>query len=204
MMKLIINADDFGLSEIVNKEIEDALKHNWISSTTILANTEFYNDVIRVSNENPDKSFGVHLNLTEGPSLTNSKVFKEAGMIDNQGRFIRKNNFYMRVYDSVVKNAIEMEWDAQIYEILSHGIKISHLDGHHHCHTWHGFEEPLFNVMKKYGITKVRRTFRNPFESLYDGFVDGISKSLLLIGLNYSNDVKIKEIYKKPSRPLSK
>lgn len=196
MMKIIINADDFGLSEVVNKEIEDALKHNWISSTTILANTKFYDDVVRVAQEHPDKSFGVHLNLTEGPSLTQSEVLKNAGMIDEQGCFIRKHNFYMRVYDQKIKKAVELEWEAQIDRIISHDIRISHIDGHHHCHTWHGFEEPLLNVMKKYGIKKVRRTFRNPFEPVYDKVVDGFSAIMLRCGQNYSDNVRMNRIKK--------
>ena len=38
MIKLIINADDFGMSKIFNEKILDLLKKNFIKSTTVLVN----------------------------------------------------------------------------------------------------------------------------------------------------------------------
>lgn len=183
MIRIIINADDFGLSPIVNKEIENALKKDWISSTSIMANTKFMDEVVRVVNDFPNKSFGVHLNITEGESLTKNPVLKGAGMIDGDGCFVKARTFQSRIYDEKVQHAIETEWDAQVYEVLSKGIKVSHVDGHHHCHTWYGFAEPLTAVMKKYDIHRVRNSFNSPFAAAKERLVDSLSGFLYNCGM---------------------
>lgn len=164
MIKVVINADDLGVSPVVNYAIERALERNEISSTTIIANSAYMDDVIRIVNKyKGEKSFGVHLNITEGKSLTNSPVLKNAGMIDEYGNFVRRHNFESRIYDPLITDAVEREWDAQVNEVLSKGIEVSHLDGHHHCHTWYGYTPALVSIMKKYKIGKVRNTYLSPF-----------------------------------------
>jgi predicted glycoside hydrolase/deacetylase ChbG (UPF0249 family) len=177
-MKVIINADDFGKSIVVNNEIEKALKKDWISSTTIMSNTDYFDEVVRITKDYPEKSFGVHLNITEGRSLTKNKVLRNAGVIDKDGFFVKDNNFNSRLYNPEVIKAVTEEWTAQVEEVLSHDIRITHLDGHHHCHTWFGYNDSLIEVAKKFGINKVRRTYRYPVESVKERLLDFISRSL--------------------------
>jgi predicted glycoside hydrolase/deacetylase ChbG (UPF0249 family) len=178
MVKIIINADDLGISPIVNKEIEDSLDKGLISSSTILANCDYFNEVVRIAQSHPGNSFGVHLNITEGRSLTKNDTLRKAGIIDEDGFFIKEYNYNSRLYNPEVINAVTEEWSAQVEEILSHGICISHLDGHHHCHTWFGFNESLIEVAKKFRINKVRRTYRYPVESVKERVIDSISRGL--------------------------
>lgn len=180
MIRLIINADDLGVNPMVNKEIEQALHKNFISSSTILANSEYLDDVKRITDTFCDtKSFGVHLNITEGKSMTNNSFLRDAGFIDSNGYFIKENNFQSRLYEDNIILAVQQEWDAQVYEVLSKGIKISHVDGHHHCHTWYGYSKALKSVMEKYGITKVRNTYTSPYLSFKDKVMGGLSRRFL-------------------------
>lgn len=59
MVNVIINADDLGVSAIVNNCIEKALSDKLISSSTILANTSFCSTVQEIVNSHPDASFGL-------------------------------------------------------------------------------------------------------------------------------------------------
>ena len=71
-MRIIINADDCGLSEIVDKEIEYCIRHGLISSTTIMANMDDFEGARRLYDTYGNAvSFGWHMNLTEGEPLTN-------------------------------------------------------------------------------------------------------------------------------------
>ncbi|MBO7301461.1 MAG: ChbG/HpnK family deacetylase, partial [Bacteroidaceae bacterium] len=45
MIKIIINADDLGLSSKVNKAIGDALRKEVITSSTILANSNTWEEI---------------------------------------------------------------------------------------------------------------------------------------------------------------
>lgn len=197
MIKIIINADDLGKNPEVNRSIEEAFCHNHISSTTILANTVYWDVIKRIEDKYGDtKSFGVHLNITEGRSLTNSILLRKSGMIDDSGCFIREKNFESRLYDENLIDAIAQEWDAQVNEVLSKGIKISHVDGHHHCHAWYGYTVALCSVLKKYGIKKVRNTFLTPFSSAKEKMIKKVSEVMLRNHiLDTSRNIKMNRVY---------
>lgn len=194
MIKIIINADDLGMNPTVNDCIEDALQNDYISSATIMANSDYMNDVIRITKTFAEKkSFGAHLNITEGKSMTNSRILKEAGMIDSEGFFVKSKNFKSRLTDDKIIDEVEKEWDAQLYYLLSLGIPISHIDGHHHCHTWDGYSKPLTSIMKRYKINKVRNIIFTPFKSLKEKLIQGIARATFDLNLIYfSEKVKMR------------
>ena len=108
-MKVIINADDLGLSFKVNKAIETAIVEKRISSCTILANGLAFEDAVRISKQYPHISFGVHLNMIEFRPLTSAKIFEKYHLIDNQGDFIEEAVFVVKEYTTELKIAIYEE-----------------------------------------------------------------------------------------------
>ena len=163
MEKIIVNADDFGASPQVNDSVARGLAENKITSATILANSEFLDEVLDITHQYPNASFGVHLNLTAGKSLTQNPVFYDNGIMDEKGDFILKKAFRNVPNPSeALSKAIKEEWQAQISVIRELGIPISHIDGHHHCHTWNGLLPALRDVIKDNQIHKVRSTYRYP------------------------------------------
>ena len=78
-MKIIINADDYGLNSNVNKAIYLCFKKELISSTTMLANMPAFEEALNMSREiNITNNIGLHFNLVEGFPLTkrNKGMFK--------------------------------------------------------------------------------------------------------------------------------
>lgn len=163
MIKVIINADDLGLNPIVNKTIDEALCNHYISSSTILANSDYLDEVKNIVSKHPNASFGVHLNLTTGKSLTENPVFKKYGIMDENGCFIMKQSFKICPNaDSELKEAIKNEWMKQIDLLLQYGFRLSHVDGHHHCHTWYGLTDIFLEVMQYYHLTCARQRYVYP------------------------------------------
>ena len=162
MIKVIINADDLGLNDMVNEHIQSAIEENAISSTTILANAA-NPDVVKHIYENfkHKVSFGVHLNLTQGPSLTCSNVLLRYGIIDENGQFTRKI-LSTEVFDSSLMSAIENEWMAQIQRLKNIGIELSHIDGHHHVHGLIPLKNVLANVAQTNNVRRIRSRYRTP------------------------------------------
>ena len=76
-MKIIINADDLGYSINRNQAIFCLMEHNKITSASLMANSKEFLDAVKYINNFPDKSFGVHLTLTEFYSLTKPDIFYE-------------------------------------------------------------------------------------------------------------------------------
>lgn len=163
MIKVIINADDLGLNPIVNKTIDEALCNHYITSSTILANSEYLAEVKNIVLKHPNASFGVHLNITAGKSLTENPVFNKYGIMDENGCFILKQSFKVCPNaNSELKEAIKEEWMKQVDLLLHYGICLSHVDGHHHCHTWYGLTDIFLEVMQYYHLTCARQRYVYP------------------------------------------
>ena len=69
-MKLIVNADDLGLSKSVSDGIAFAYENKFITSTSLFANLEFTPYGIEIAKKFNFKDVGLHVNLTVGKSLS--------------------------------------------------------------------------------------------------------------------------------------
>lgn len=156
MKQILINADDFGINDIVTSEIERMIENDCVTSTTVMANGKCLNEVKRFAQLHPDVSFGVHLCLSEFDSVTKSEGLYKAGLTDKKGIFIHKAIFALNNYGDAVQKAIREELNAQIDIVGSLDFPISHADSHHHVHTIYPLKELFADVLHKRGITKVR------------------------------------------------
>jgi predicted glycoside hydrolase/deacetylase ChbG (UPF0249 family) len=151
-MRVIINADDLGISEPVNDAIFDLMRRRLITSATVMANGAAVESAARRLRELPHCSFGVHLNLTNFASLSRHPGFGEC--VDDAGIF-RGNIRRIRI-DGNVREAVVAEWKVQIERVLALGVPVSHLDSHHHVHTIPKLFGPLKQVQKYFGVRKIR------------------------------------------------
>ena len=156
MRKMIINADDLGISEQVNNEIEKGINLGVITSSSLIANAPAFEDGVQVAYKNPHISVGVHLNIIEFAPLTNREVFKKYGLVNDVGCFVEGAAFVIK-YNEELKNAVYEEWDAQITKIERTGLVPTHCDSHEHTHTITDLKEVLCRVLKAHNITRVRR-----------------------------------------------
>ncbi|MBU5436994.1 chitin disaccharide deacetylase [Tissierella sp. MSJ-40] len=147
MGNVIFNADDFGYSRAINMGIIDAHKHGILTSTTLMANTPGFEHAVELSKENPNLGIGVHLTLTHGrPLLEGHKtIVKEDGSFRNIA-------FYERTNFVVDPEEVYAEWDAQIQKVIKAGIVPTHLDSHHHAHTFGINREIVIELARKYNL----------------------------------------------------
>lgn len=169
MMKVIINADDLGISNSVNEAIEDAINKGLITSSTIMANADGYEKAIKIARSYPYISFGVHLTLDEFYPITRNPLFQEYGIVDNDFRFV-KGAIYKVKFDKKILSAIEEELDAQISKIKESGVAVSHLDSHHHIHTIPHLRDVIVRLMAKHNIHAVRGCHYTNMTRFLNGF----------------------------------
>ncbi len=152
--KIIINADDFGLTESCTKAIAAAFSENLISSTTACANGEYIKEAYLIAKDNgfSDK-VGVHLNVTEGTPLTEN--IKSDPFFCKDGKFHGRINRLAKPDKSSLDNLRE-ELFAQISRLKEIGFPISHADSHHHIHTDMFFIDTIAALLKEFGIKKIR------------------------------------------------
>lgn len=160
-MKIIVNADDCGISLEVNRKIEEYINRGLLSSTTIMSNMPFVADARRMYDLYKEKiSFGVHLNLSEGKPMANSQILLDNNLYVEEGNdimFNLNNKAYNGVYSKEIEDAIFRELSLQIENVLGHDIELSHIDSHHHVHTKPYMLRILSRLQKKYRFTKIRR-----------------------------------------------
>jgi predicted glycoside hydrolase/deacetylase ChbG (UPF0249 family) len=170
MKRLIVNADDFGLTEGVNRAIIECHQRGIVTSATLMANSAAFEDAIRLARENPKLSVGCHVTLMDGePLLARSQV---ASLLCDGREFYRTiAAFAPRALLGRFKGSeIEAEATAQFEKIQRAGITISHFDAHKHAHMFPSIAEPLLRAAETCGVPAVRNPFE-PAASAAFGFV---------------------------------
>ncbi len=134
VMRLIINADDFGMSKNINYEIIRLMSEKKISSSTLISNGPSIEGALEFASSNLEKgSFGLHLNFTEFFAYS-KKISSNLKYCDDNG-ILRSTNAIpgsLGIFDT--KSILE-EWTSQYESVLKRGVNISHIDSHHHFHT---------------------------------------------------------------------
>ncbi|MFM2294050.1 MAG: hypothetical protein RLZZ350_463 [Verrucomicrobiota bacterium] len=152
-MKIIVNADDLGLSQEINDAIFAHMTTGRVTSATVLANAAALDDAARRAKDFPRCSFGVHLNADEFRPLTASPAL--ARLLDAEGNFIGNRVREIPV-DGALRAAVFAEWSAQVERVRAAGFAISHFDSHHHIHTVPGLLPVLKALQKKFAVRRVR------------------------------------------------
>ena len=154
MNKIIVNADDFGLTESCSNAIVEAFKENLISSTTAIANGKYIEQAYQLARDNDfSDKIGIHINLTEGVPLT-ERIKKDSFFCEN-GMFHDRINRLQKPDKNQIEN-LKNEVTAQIERLLNLGFTLTHADSHHHIHTDIFFEDTIKDVLFSYGIKKIR------------------------------------------------
>ena len=80
MRRLIVNADDFGMSRSVNRGVIRAHAEGIVTSTTLLANGASFDDAVALAHAHPGIRVGVHLNVVEGRPLASLRRSSPRGV----------------------------------------------------------------------------------------------------------------------------
>lgn len=155
---IIVNSDDFGISNQVNKAIVWGYESGCISSTTMMASMPGFEDAVTKAHEYPflKNSIGLHMNLTQGVPL--SEEIKKCPRFCKDGRFSYQRQKPIFTLTSDEQKAIYQEISAQLGRLVCNNITPTHFDSHHHVHTEFGIINIYLAVAKEHGIRKVRLT----------------------------------------------
>jgi chitin disaccharide deacetylase len=146
-MKLIVNCDDFGYSKAVNYGIIEAYKNGVVTSTTLMAGMPGFNHALELLRENPGLGCGVHLTLSAyKPVLKTHKT-----IVNEKGEFYRKL-LECKDLNKIDLNEVYDEFCAQIEKVIKGGVSITHLDSHHHVHTFEFLKPVMDKITKKYNL----------------------------------------------------
>jgi predicted glycoside hydrolase/deacetylase ChbG (UPF0249 family) len=154
-IRIVVNADDLGISEAVNEAIFRCLENRRVTSATILSNGPFMAQAIKRVHRFPECSFGVHLNLTEFKPLSANSQVALSEILNEQGQF--NGNAIREIKIGIpILRAIYREWCEQIENVMRMSAQPSHLDAHHHVHTIPQMLPVLALLRRRYKINRIR------------------------------------------------
>lgn len=175
MIKLIVNADDFGLTRGVNEGILQAHQKGILTSATLMANGEAFEDAIARAKEAPGLGVGCHVVLVGGQAISPPDEIPTLAAPDGALPDSLPALMAQLTFRGVRSRDLEREIRAQILKIRRAGIEPTHLDTHKHAHVHPKVMAALGRVARELGILRVRK----PSECLRDSWraVPGTSRS---------------------------
>jgi len=153
--RLIVNADDFGIAEPVNRGIAEAHDRGIVTSASIMATGQSFEHAVALARERPNLGIGVHLVLTEQRPLAGAHV---PTLVGADGRFAPHTVELAgrQLSARISLRDVKVELDAQIRRVRAAGLAVTHLDGHQHVHVLPGVARVVAELAAAHGIAAVR------------------------------------------------
>ncbi len=159
-IRLIVNADDFGVSERVNEGIILAHRSGIVTAASLMAVGRAFDHAVQCCRRVPELDVGVHLTLVaEKPLLqgTSSLTGDDGRLPPSIGVFLRRC-----LAGSIRMADIQAELSAQIERVLDHGLPATHIDSHQHVHALPGMAQLALRLSDRYRIPFVRVPIEDP------------------------------------------
>ena len=156
--RLIVNADDFGLSPSVNEAVIRAHRDGILTTASLMVNEPGFDEAVQLAKRNPQLGIGLHLTILMGhaalppdniPDLVNGR-----GEFSNSPTGVGLRYFFQRG----LREQLRAEIHAQFKKFHATGLKLDHVNGHLHLHLHPTIFKILMEDSEKLGITHLRLT----------------------------------------------
>lgn len=206
MKKVIINADDFGLSIGVNRAVIKAWQNGVITGTSLMVTGSAFDEAVGLAMENPGLQVGLHLTLVQGRSVLANTGFPP--LVDSENLFSHDPIYAGLRYFFIrgLRKQLFSEIEAQILKFIGTGLPLSHIDGHLNIHMHPTVFDILCRLMPKYGIKSFRLTRERSLEELkvspvrrigklvdafiFNNLAQNSIKRLHQLGISHADEVK--------------
>ncbi len=154
--RVIVSADDFGLSPGVNAGIIDAHTHGILTNASLMVNGAAFAQAVELARRNPSLGVGLHLVLAQGRAACEHRQIP--GLVDAEGMF--RNNAvvvgFRYFFTPGLRAQLRLEIRAQLDKFRSTGLPLSHVDGHLNIHMHPTVLAILLDIAAEYGIRALR------------------------------------------------
>lgn len=160
--RLIVSADDFGLSEEINEAIEIAHRDGLLSTASLMVAGPASVDAIRRARNLPDLRVGLHLVTIEGDATLPPAAI--SAIADHHGAFgTDQLDLGLRYFFSpAARRALGREIEAQYRAFSYSGLSLDHANAHKHMHLHPTIGRLLIEKGLNYGLKYVRTPFEPP------------------------------------------
>lgn len=162
MRRLIVNGDDFGYTRGVNAGILRAFRDGVLTSTTLMANGDAFDDAVRLARAHPLLGVGCHLVLVgerplAPPGSIPTLLGRDGRLPSSPARLARR-----LALGRLRQADLETELRAQVGRICAAGIRPTHLDTHKHTHLYPRVMQAVARIAAEFGIPALRQPYESP------------------------------------------
>jgi hopanoid biosynthesis associated protein HpnK len=154
--RVILSADDFGLSEAVNEAVERAFRDGVLTAASLMVAAPAAADAVRRARANPGLRVGLHLVVIEGPAMLPPAEIPD--LVDAAGQFPSDQlrlgiNYYFRPR---VRRQLAAEIRAQFAAFAATGLALDHANSHKHMHLHPTVGRLMLRIGGEFGLRAVR------------------------------------------------
>jgi predicted glycoside hydrolase/deacetylase ChbG (UPF0249 family) len=178
--RLILNADDFGLTRGINRAIGELAAAGAITSATLMAAGPAFDDAVETAHAHPQLGVGCHVTLVDGMPLLPAAEIPSL-VVKGCGRFRSSlRAFQLALLRGAVREEeMAREAEAQIRKLQAAGLCVTHVDTHKHTHMLPAVARALLLAAERTGVQAVR----NPFEPAWSAG-GGLARRALVAATN--------------------
>jgi predicted glycoside hydrolase/deacetylase ChbG (UPF0249 family) len=178
-VRLVVNADDFGLSPAISRGILRAHREGIVTSASLLGNCDDLLGARALLAEAPELGVGVHLALCGGRPVAPAESVRS--LLHPDGGFGARGQDFIAAWmkGRIVPAEVERELDAQVARVRDAGIAVDHLDTHHHLGFLPVVGRAVEAVARRHGIAGIRSAVERPTLAWVTEPRRGIEASLL-------------------------
>ncbi|HEV2578086.1 MAG TPA: ChbG/HpnK family deacetylase [Acidobacteriaceae bacterium] len=178
LVRLIINADDFGLTRGVNRAIAELHDAGAVTSATLMASGAAFDDAVNLALARPSLGIGCHIVLVDGIPVSDPATIPTLLGPDRRTFRTSLADFALGVLRGAITQAdIQREALAQIQKLQRAGLKLTHADTHKHTHLLSRVSQPIIRALEQSGV----RSIRNPFEPRWAASIGGSTRRSLFV-----------------------
>lgn len=156
LKRLIVTADDFGLSEAVNEAVESAHKDGILTTASLMVAEPAARDAVERARRLPKLAVGLHLVVVDGqPVLPPAEI---PALVGKDGRFrncLACGGFAYFFIPSA-RRQLAAEIRAQFQSFRDTGLALDHVNAHHHLHLHPTVLSLSISIGKEFGLRAVR------------------------------------------------
>ncbi len=155
MKRVIVTADDFGLSEAVNEAVERACRDGVLTTASLMVAGPAAADAVRRAKAVPQLRVGLHLVAVEGPAAAPAAI---PDLVDAAGQFPPDQlglalGYHFR---PTHRRQLAAEIRAQFAAFARTGLRLDHANAHKHMHLHPTVGRLLIEVGREFGLPAVR------------------------------------------------
>jgi hopanoid biosynthesis associated protein HpnK len=184
LKKLVVTADDFGLSLPVNDAVEQAHVNGILTAASLMVGAPACDDAVERARRLPRLGVGLHLTLVEGsPVLPPEQV---PGLVGSDGRFSTDAVKFGTAlfFSSELRRQAEAEIAAQFEKFRRTGLAMDHVNGHLHFHMHPVVSRMIAKLAPSFGHPPVRipvEPFVASYSATSDRFFDRLTSWLFFL-----------------------